>query len=583
MKRKKTTVKTAQMAAPGRPKDSAKRDDIVRSASALFFKDGYELTSMDAVAKKANVSKLTIYSHFADKYELFKEVVRQRCDKRAMPGSFMALAQKPVKSALLHIGANMVNLLYSPDSIRLQRIMQAEAAHHPKVVQIFFAAGPKRVRDAFSDLLHEWNRQGQLAVPDVPVATAQFFSLLKGEMLMKTLLLLTPPPYGARGPQTCSRHSRFLSCRLPASNNLRCSVKSTRSRLILLFFILCAVIAGCTYLFLHRGEESTDDAAIDGHVITLSPKISGYVISLNIDDNQVVKAGDVLLEIDPTDYTIRRDHAQAALEAAEAAATGSIADADTTNISAPSNLDAARAQVTSAEANWEKAFADLKRMQRLNNEARSQEQLDQAIAAEKAANSNMQDARAKLRSAKTAPNAIAAALAQRDKLQAQVKQAQSDLAQAENDLINTKVIAPVDGRITKRAVERGDYVQPGQQLGSLVGTELWVTANFKETQLESMHPGQRVKITVDAFPHLDLDAKVDSIQSGTGSFFSTFPPENATGNFVKIIQRVPVKLVFNQAPDPALTLGPGMSVIATVYTHGDLPRDGNNQNEATKE
>jgi TetR/AcrR family transcriptional repressor of mexJK operon len=188
----------------GRPKDSAKRDGIVRAASIFFFKDGYELTSMDAVARKANVSKLTIYSHFANKDELFKEVVRQRCDKRAMPESFMAQARKPVERALIHIGTNLVNLLFSPDSIRLQRIMQAEAMHHPKVVHIFYDAGPKRVRAAFGNLLQEWNRQGQLAVPDIVRATEQFFSLLKGEMMMKTLMLLAPPP----GAQEVRKHVR---------------------------------------------------------------------------------------------------------------------------------------------------------------------------------------------------------------------------------------------------------------------------------------------------------------------------------------------------------------------------------------
>jgi membrane fusion protein, multidrug efflux system len=360
-------------------------------------------------------------------------------------------------------------------------------------------------------------------------------------------------------------------------------MKSTRSRLILFLVMLTAVLSGGSYLYIHRGEQSTDDAAIDGRTVTISPKVSGYVTVLNIDDNQTVKAGDVLLEIDPTDYAIRLDHATAALEAAEAAASASKSDAETTTISAPSNLDAAQAQVASAAANWDKAVADLKRMERLSNEARSQEQLDQAIAAEKATSSNLENARAKLRSAETAPKAIAAAQAQSDQLQAQVRQAQADVAQAKNDLQNTKIIAPIDGRITKRGVERGNYVQPGQQLGSLVSTDLWVTANFKETQLEKMRPGERALITVDAFPNLALEAKVDSLQSGTGAFFSIFPPENATGNFVKIVQRVPVKLVFNQMPDSALTLGPGMSVIATVYTEGDAARDATQTGDKSKE
>jgi membrane fusion protein (multidrug efflux system) len=344
-------------------------------------------------------------------------------------------------------------------------------------------------------------------------------------------------------------------------------MKSRRSKLgIALVIALVAALGIGAYIFLHWGEVSTDDAALDGRLVSLSSNVAGYVKVLNIDDNQRVKEGDVLLEIDPADYIIRRDKAQAALDAAIAAASASHTNAETTTVSAPSNLDAATAQVASAEANWDKAVSDLKRMQRLSNEARSQEQLEQAAAVEKAASANLEDARAKLRTAQTAPQAIAAAQADSDELAAKVKQAEADLAQAEKDLRDTKVLAPMDGRITRRGVEKGDYVQTGQQLGSLVGNEIWITANFKENQLKHMEPGQHVTVTVDAFPKLKLDAKVDSIQSGTGARFSAFPPENATGNFVKIVQRVPVKIVLDQQPDPQLALGPGMSVVPTVYT-----------------
>jgi membrane fusion protein (multidrug efflux system) len=224
--------------------------------------------------------------------------------------------------------------------------------------------------------------------------------------------------------------------------------------------------------------------------------------------------------------------------------------------------------VAAAEATWNKAVHDLQRMQRLSSDARSQEQLDQAIANEKATHSNLEDAGARLKSAETAPKTIAAAEAQSDQLLAIVKQAQADLSQAESDLANTKITAPMDGRITKRAVERGNYVQAGQQLGWLVGSDVWVTANFKETQLTHMHPGQKAKIEIDALPGLKIEGKVDSIQSGTGGYFSAFPPENATGNYVNIVQRVPVKITFSPAPETTVPLGPGMSVYATVDTRG---------------
>lgn len=343
------------------------------------------------------------------------------------------------------------------------------------------------------------------------------------------------------------------------------SAKQSKIGIFLLLALMAALAAGF-YLFLHWGEVSTDDAALDGRVVAISADVPGYVKTLNIDDNQRVKQGDVLLEIDPADYIIRRDKAQAVLDAAKAAASASHTNVETTQVSAPSNLDAAQAQVTSAEANWDKATSDLKRMQRLSSEARSQEQLDQAVATEKAAKSTLEDARAKLRTAQTAPQVIAQAQADSEELGAKVKQAEADLAQAEKDLNDTKVLAPMDGRISKRGVERGEYVQTGQQLASLVSNDIWVTANFKENQLKHMRAGQKVSIAIDAFPDLKLEGKVDSIQSGTGARFSAFPPENATGNFVKIVQRVPVKIIFDKQPDANLALGPGMSVVPIVHT-----------------
>ena len=343
-------------------------------------------------------------------------------------------------------------------------------------------------------------------------------------------------------------------------------MKTKLSKFVIFTLILAAIAGGAAYLYSRRWEESTDDAALSARAVGISPKISGYVKTLNINDNQWVTAGALLLEIDPSDYLIRRDKAKAVYEAARSALSASHNTLETTNVSAPSNRDAAAAQVDAANANLVKAEQDLTRMQHLSSEARSQWQLEQAVAAQKAAKANVYEALARLRSAETAPKAIAAAKATKEQLAAQFKQAEADLALAESDLANTKLYAALDGRITNRAVERGDYVQIGQQLGSVVGTEFWVIANFKETQLTHMRPGQAVKISIDAFPDQNLQGKVDSIQSGTGAFFSAFPPQNATGNFVKIVQRVPVKIIFQPPPDPTLTLGPGMSVMPTVNT-----------------
>ena len=331
--------------------------------------------------------------------------------------------------------------------------------------------------------------------------------------------------------------------------------------------IMAAVVGAGAYYYVQRNDISTDDAAIDGRTVVISPKVQGYVKNLYIQDNQLVKANDVLLEIDPSDYIIRRNRATAALSAARAAVQASRSTLETTSVSAPSVIQSTQAQLASAEATWNRSSSDRKRMEILfSSGAISRQQLDQAIATEQSDRSFLDKLRADLRSANTAPSVIATVKNTGDQLQAQVQQAEADLQQAESDLANTKITAPMDGRITKRSVEIGNYVQIGQQLTSLVGTELWVIANFKETQLEHMSPGQPVEIRIDAFPGLTLKGKVDSIQSGTGSHFSLFPPENATGNFVKIVQRVPVKIVFDTTLDDTLHLGPGMSVVPTVNT-----------------
>ena len=316
-----------------------------------------------------------------------------------------------------------------------------------------------------------------------------------------------------------------------------------KNKAIFKFFLLLLVIgiSAGGYYYLHRGEQSTDDAAIDGHIAAVSPKIQGYVKTVYITDNQQVKAGDLLLEIDPQDYIIRRDQARAALAAARAAASAADNSAKTTSVSAPANADAATAQVATAQATWEKAAADRSRAEALfDAEAYSRQQLDQAVAAERAARGTLDQMQSARQAVSTATTAIAGAQDTRDQLLAQVKQAEAALAQAESDLANTKIVAAMDGRITKRSVEPGNFVQPGQQLASVVGGDLWVTANFKETQLMQMRQGQRVDIKVDAFPNMILHGKVDSLQAGTGARFSLFPAENATGNFVKIVQRVQI-------------------------------------------
>lgn len=336
--------------------------------------------------------------------------------------------------------------------------------------------------------------------------------------------------------------------------------------IILIGFLVLG--GGVFYFYQHHKEISTDDAAIDGRTVLLSPKVQGYIKSIAVQDNQVVKAGDLLMEIDPTDYEIKVKRAQATLAAANYAANNAQNNSAKTAVTEPAAIDAANSQVVSAQADWEKALADRQRMETLLAVgACSQQQFDQAAATEKSLRGVLDHMRATLASANSAPNAIAAAQNTVEQLQSQVQQAQTDLEQAEHDLANTKIFAPMDGRIAKRSVEVGSYVEAGTQLGSLVGSELWVTANFKENQLADMRPGDTVDIEVDAFPNIKLHGRLDSFQAGTGAHFSLFPAENATGNFVKTVQRVPVKITFDQLSEDIMALlGPGMSVVPVVHT-----------------
>ena len=369
-------------------------------------------------------------------------------------------------------------------------------------------------------------------------------------------------------PETAPSSPQSPEAASPApSKNGNGEKKAGRGKIILIIAILIVAATGAgIYFFLHRNEIKTDDAQMDATVNTIAPKISGYIVSLPINNNQNVKAGDLLLQIDPTDYKIKLARAEANLQAAQAKLAASGKNLETTKVSAPSNVDSATADVAQAQAQWEDAHKNRTRVQSLSREARSQQQLDSAIAQEKAAKAVLDSAKAKLRDAQTAPQAIAAAQANADELMAEVRQAESDVAQAQSDLDHTKIVAPIAGHVTNKNIEQGDYVQPGQQLFSLVGNDIYVVANFKETQLKAMKIGDKADIDIDAFPDLHLEGKIDSFQYGTGSRFSAFPAENATGNFVKIVQRVPVKIILTNGPKAPLPIGPGMSVTPTVYT-----------------
>jgi membrane fusion protein (multidrug efflux system) len=351
--------------------------------------------------------------------------------------------------------------------------------------------------------------------------------------------------------------------------------------------------------------EDTDDAQVNGHMIQVSARVGGQVAKVYVDENQQVKAGDVIAELDPGDYKVAVENAEAALASAQANAEAANVNVPITTINTGSNLssadanvsgsqagvgqaekqlDAAHARVTQAQANYTKAQADLERYKPLvEKDVISKQQFDAAVAASDATKAAVADARANEQAAvdgvkvaieretqamanqkfaQTGPQQVAAQSARAKQAQAQVQEAQARLDQANLNLSYTKIVAPTAGIITRKSVEVNQNVAPGQNLTMLVSLEgLWVTANFKETQLRRMAAGQPVEIEVDSTGK-SYHGKITQIGGATGSVLSLFPPENATGNYVKVVQRVPVRIDFTDlaSEDPNHELRPGLSV-----------------------
>ncbi|MGB2729472.1 MAG: HlyD family secretion protein [Methylovirgula sp.] len=319
-------------------------------------------------------------------------------------------------------------------------------------------------------------------------------------------------------------------------------------------------VAGYVYWLGNKGYETTDDANIDGRAISIAPRVTGEVVSLDVNDNQFVHKGDPLIHIDNRQYVIDRESAQAQLATAKGQLAGFQYAADVARKNFPAQLLLAQAQLASAQAVLAKAQSDYERQQALPRQATSQQDVDAATAALRQAQAQVNQADAQVQQAEPVPQRIGQAEAEVQQNAGQVAQAQARLDQALLNLSYTLVRAPEDGWITKRNVEVGNYVTPGQQIFSIVSPQIWVTADFKESQLRWMRPGQSVTISVDAYPELNLKGHVDSIQLGTGSKFTAFPPENATGNFVKIVQRVPVKIDIDSGLDPQRPMSLGLSV-----------------------
>jgi len=393
---------------------------------------------------------------------------------------------------------------------------------------------------------------------------------------------------------------------------------------IAIVVVVIAVLAGSVWLWATAGRETTDDAQVDGHVTPVAARIGGTVIDVPIKENQRVQAGAVLIVIDPRDYEVALDKARAELATAEADAAAARVNVPITSTAATSNVSTARggvdqaqaaidvtqrgieaanarlataqARQREAEANAVKTAKDVERFKGLlAKDEISQQQYDAAVAAADAgraavdsARSQVQEAQAgisvaqsqlmqaraghaqaaaQLEGAQTAPEQVAAQRARASSADARVLQQRAAVQQAELNVQYATIKAAMGGIVSKKTVEVGQVIQPGQPLMTIIPLdEVWVTANFKETQLQDMRPGQPAVIEVDAYGGRDFKAHVESLAAATGSRFSLLPPENATGNFVKVVQRVPVRIAIDEKQDAEQLLRPGMSVTAKVYT-----------------
>lgn len=388
--------------------------------------------------------------------------------------------------------------------------------------------------------------------------------------------------------------------------------RNPRAKFLVFGAVLLVLIGVAWYWLDSRRWESTDDAQIDGHIYPISARVAGQVVKVNFDDGQFVHKGDVLVQIDPKDYEVAVARAQADLQDATANLQGAEANVPIASVGSSSSIntagadvaaaqagvgaaqkqvEAAQAQITEAEANAKKLNADVERYRMLLGKKEiAQQQFDQAVAAATAANatvaareaslhaaqeqvhieqSRVLQAKASWNNAQVSPKQVESIRARAAAALAQQQRSKAALDQAQLNLGYTTIVAPVDGIVGKRSVQVGQNVAPGQDMMAVVPLrEIWVTANFKETQLAKMQPGQPVEIEVDTYGGRKWEGHVTSIGAATGAKYSLLPPENATGNYVKVVQRIPVRVDFDNSDKPDFNhdglLRPGMSVVPDV-------------------
>uniref|UniRef100_A0A831UCP8 HlyD family secretion protein n=1 Tax=Geobacter metallireducens TaxID=28232 RepID=A0A831UCP8_GEOME len=335
-----------------------------------------------------------------------------------------------------------------------------------------------------------------------------------------------------------------------------------RAGVLLLLAIIIGLGLGGRWLIRSMTHITTDNAFVEAHIHAISPRVPGTVTAVPVRDNQFVRKGELLVELDPADYEVRLKAAAADLDMARNETSGDYAQ-----------VEAARAAVSHARARLDQAELDLRRGSALfAKEVIPREQLDRLETARRVAEAQLREAEEVVRKAQAQLG-----LTGSGGKEARIAQREAKLREALLGLSYTKIVAPADGYVTRKGVEPGATVQAGQPLMAVVALDdAWITANYKESQLTHMRPGQKVTFTVDAYPSRTFTGRVESIMAGTGAAFSLLPPENATGNYVKVVQRVPVKIAVDRESDPQHLLRVGMSVVPTVDVDrklGDILRD----------
>ncbi len=328
--------------------------------------------------------------------------------------------------------------------------------------------------------------------------------------------------------------------------------KRRRAGIVILLLMTAGIATALAWWATGKAHISTDNAFIEARTHAVSAKVGGTVLNLLVNDNQPVKRGDLLVELDPKDYQVQLRNAQAELEMARNQTSGDYA-----------GVDAAKASAELARARLDQVELDLQRGRALfAREVIPREQLDRLETQHRIAESQLREARENVRKEESGIG-----LSSRGGKEARVAQKQAKLEEARLNLSYTRVYAPADGYVTRKSVEPGNNLQPGQPLMAVVALDdAWVTANYKESQLSHVEPGQMVEFRVDAYPGRKFTGSVESIMAGTGAAFSLLPPENATGNYVKVVQRVPIKITIDKESDPEHGLRMGMSVVPTIHT-----------------